>query len=138
MLEKGWLVKGLVTAGIIVATVLPGRAQDVVKVSPEHNKVVYENDHVRVIEKKLAPGEKDAMHRSSPGWYYVKKSGSLRVKFEDGEVEIWEGAEGQSGWLEADAPHTYENLGKTTLEMVIVEIKSASKSAAATAASAQQ
>jgi len=89
MIKKSW-IKCLVTAAMIAATVLPGCAQDVVKVSPQHNKIVFENDHVRVIEKKLAPGEKEAMHQSSPGWYYVKKAGSLQVTFEDGEVEAWD------------------------------------------------
>src|ERR1700757_3814014 len=37
-------------------------AQDVVKVAPEQFKVVLENEHVRVLEFRMKPGDKEAMH----------------------------------------------------------------------------
>ena len=116
---------------------VPGRfsaAQDVVKVSPEHNKVRFENDQIRVVEKKLAPGEKDAMHQSRACWYYVTKPARLRVVFDDGEVQVWAPVEGHAGWLDPDAPHTYENIDKTPLEIVMVELKSGSKPVSTAAA----
>lgn len=100
-------------------------AQDVVKVAPEHNKIIFENTDVRVIENTLAPGEKDAMHTHPSGWYYVKNPGTMKIVFADGKVATWEAKEGEGGWLQTKAPHTSENTGKTTLVYVLVEVKSA-------------
>jgi len=101
------------------------RAQDVVKVAPEHNKIILENADVRVIENTLGPGEKDAMHAHPSGWYYVTKPGTMKIVFADGKVATWEAKEGEGGWLQTKAPHTAENVGKTTLVYVLVEVKSA-------------
>jgi oxalate decarboxylase/phosphoglucose isomerase-like protein (cupin superfamily) len=100
-------------------------AQDVVTVAPEHNKIILENADVRVIENTLAPGEKDAIHTHPSGWYYVTKPGTMRIVFADGKVATWEAQEGEGGWLQTKAPHTAENVGKTTLVYVLVEVKSA-------------
>jgi beta-alanine degradation protein BauB len=105
------------------------RAQDVVKVAPAHNKVLLENAEVRVIENKLAPGEKDAMHTHAPGWYYVKQPGTMKVVHADGKMDTWEAKAGEGGWLQTLDPHTAENIGKTTLVYVLVEVKSAAKAA---------
>ena len=102
-------------------------AQDVVKVAPEHNKVILENADVRVVENTLAPGEKDAMHTHPSGWYYVTKPGTMRVVFADGKKATWEAKQGEGGWLETKAPHTAENIGTTTMVYVLVEVKSAAK-----------
>lgn len=102
-----------------------GSAQDVVKVAPEHNKIILENADVRVIENTLAPGEKDATHTHASGWYYVKTPGTMKIVFADGKVATWEAKEGEGGWLQIKAPHTAENVGKTTLVYVLVEVKSA-------------
>ena len=102
-----------------------GRAQDVVKVAPEHNKIILENADVRVIENTLAPGQKDAMHTHPSGWYYVTKPGTMKIVFADGKVATWEAKEGEGGWLQTKAPHTAENVGTTTLVYVLVEVKSA-------------
>ena len=54
-------MKSLVILAFALATICsaPLRAQDAVKVSPDHYKIKLENEHVRVIENILAPGEKD-------------------------------------------------------------------------------
>jgi len=54
-------------------------AQDAIKVAPDHSKIRVENDHVRVIENTLGPGEKDPMHTHPAGWYYVTKPGTMKV-----------------------------------------------------------
>ncbi|MGC1615073.1 MAG: hypothetical protein WA736_10340 [Candidatus Acidiferrum sp.] len=119
----------LVIAGLCLFTLVEiCRAQDVVKVAPEHNKIILENSDVRVIENTLAPGEKDAMHTHPSGWYYVTKPGTMKIVFADGKVATWEAKRGEGGWLQTKAPHTSENVGKTTLVYVLVEVKSADAS----------
>jgi quercetin dioxygenase-like cupin family protein len=116
-----WLAAAI---GIASCSVL-GRTQDVMKVAPEHYKVRVENEHVRVVENTLAPGEKDAMHTHPAGWYYVTKPGTMKVVFATGKVETWVAKEGEAGWMEAEGPHTSENIGKTAMAYVLVEVKSA-------------
>jgi mannose-6-phosphate isomerase-like protein (cupin superfamily) len=106
---------------------LSSRAQDVVKVAGEHNKILMEDQDVRVIQNTLAPGEKDALHTHPHGWYYVVKPGKMKVVFADGTDAIWEAKEGEGGWIKARAAHTSENIGDTTLVYVLVEVKSAEK-----------
>lgn len=113
-----------VAIGIIGCSTL-GRTQDVMNVAPEHYKVRAENEHVRVVENTLAPGDKDGMHTHPAGWYYVTKPGTMKVVFATGNVETWEAKEGEAGWMEAEGPHTSENVGKTTMAYILVEVKSA-------------
>jgi beta-alanine degradation protein BauB len=110
---------------VLAVSSLAMQAQDVIKAAPEHNKILLENAHVRVIENTLAPGEKDAMHTHPPGWYYVKQPGTMKVVHADGRTETWEAQAGEGGWLKTMDPHTSENVGKTTLVYVLVEVKSA-------------
>ncbi|HEX9255121.1 MAG TPA: hypothetical protein VF938_06230 [Candidatus Angelobacter sp.] len=114
----------------LFALSMPGLAQDAVKVAPDHYKILLENDHVRVIENTLAPGEKDAMHTHPSGWYYVTKPGTMKVVHADGKTETWEAKAGEAGWLKTEGPHTSENIGKTTMGFVLVEVKSAAKTTA--------
>ena len=100
-------------------------AQDAMKVAPDHYKVLVENEHVRVVENTLKPGEKDGMHTHPSGWYYVTKPGLMKIVHADGTSENWEAKAGEQGWLKAEAPHTSENIGKTTMGFELVEVKSA-------------
>lgn len=120
---------GAMFLAAVYVTGLTARAQDAVKVAPDHYKVLVENEHVRVIENTLAPGEKDAMHTHPSGWYYVTRPGTMKVVHADGKTETWEAKAGEAGWLKAEGPHTSENIGKTTMGFVLVEVKSAAKSA---------
>jgi beta-alanine degradation protein BauB len=100
-------------------------AQDVMKVAPDHYKVLFENEHVRVVENTLQPGEKDAPHTHPSGWYYVTEPGSMKITMADGKVTVWEPKMSESGWLKTESLHTSENVGKTPMKFVLVEVKSA-------------
>ncbi len=106
-------------------------AQDVMKVASNHYKVLKENATVRVVENTLGPGEKDPMHTHAAGWYYVTKPGKMKVVHADGKEEVWDAKEGEAGWLEAEGPHTSENIGTAPMSFVLVEVKGAKKPAAA-------
>ncbi len=113
-----------VLAAALAATV-PARAQDVVKAAPESNKVRLDNAHVRVVEASIAPGAKEGLHTHPAGWYYVAQGGTLAVEFADGRHETWSPKTGESGWSDAEGPHTSKNTGKTTLVWTLVEDKGA-------------
>jgi mannose-6-phosphate isomerase-like protein (cupin superfamily) len=102
-------------------------AQDAVTVSPRHYRVLTDNAHVRVVENVLKPGEKDATHTHAAGWFYVTRSGTMKVVRADGRTDMWEAKAGAQGWMEAEGPHSSENVGKTALSFILVEVKSAAK-----------
>lgn len=111
--------------GSMLLAAAAATAQDAVKVAPDHYKILKENKYVRVIENTLAPGDKDGMHTHPSGWYYVTKPGSMKVVHADGKSEIWEAKAGEAGWLNAEGPHTSENVGTTTMGFILVEVKNA-------------
>lgn len=102
-------------------------AQDAVKAAPKSFKILKENEHVRVVQDTLAPGEKEAVHSHPAGWYYVTKPGKMKVNYADGKSTIWDAKAGEQSWMDAEAAHSSENIGKTTLQYVLVEVKSAAK-----------
>ena len=87
-----------------------------------------ENAQVRVVECSIKPGEKDWTHTHPAGWFYVTRGGKLKVTHADGKIEVWEPKTGDSGWMEAEAPHTSENVGSEPMGFIIVEVKSAATS----------
>ena len=42
-------------------------------------------------------------------------------------MSSWPAKGGEGGWLQTKTPHTSENVGKTTLVYVLVEVKSADR-----------
>ena len=121
---------------LAAALALPGTApfaQDVMKAAPGHYKVLVDNAEVRVVENTLAPGEKDAEHTHPAGWYYVTAPGSMKVRFADGRTEMWQPKLGESGWMEAEGPHTSENVGPTRMGFILVEVKAVERDRARTA-----
>lgn len=101
--------------------------QDAVEAAPKSFKVLKENEHVRVVQDTLAPGEKEAMHSHPAGWYYVTKPGKMKVTYADGKSTVWDAKAREQSWMDAEAAHTSENIGKTTIQYVLVEVKSAGK-----------
>jgi hypothetical protein len=65
------------------------------------------------------------MHTHPAGWFYVTQPGTMKVVHGGGRVEMWEAKAGKQGWSDAEGPHTSENVGKTTMGFVLVEVKSA-------------
>jgi quercetin dioxygenase-like cupin family protein len=112
------LAVGLAMAGAV-------QAQDVMKVAPEHYRVLVENKYVRVVQNTLAPGQKDSLHTHPPGWYYVTDPGRMRVVFASGRTELWTPAAGEAGWSTAESAHTSENVGDIPMSYVLVEVKAA-------------
>jgi len=102
-------------------------AQDAVKVAPRSFEVLQENEQVRIVQDTLVAGETEAMHTHPAGWYYVTMPGTMKVTYADGKTEIWNAKAGEQAWMDAEPAHTSENIGNTTIQYVLVEVKSATK-----------
>ncbi len=112
-------------AALLIALPAAARAQDVMAVAKDHYKVLVENEHVRVVENTLKPGEKDPLHTHPAGWYIVTEPGRMKVVMADGKTEIWAPKRHASGWMNAEAAHTSENVGTAPMTYILVEVKSA-------------
>ncbi len=100
---------------------------DVVKVSPNQCKVLLENEQVRIFEYSLKPGEKDTPHTHPPKTYYVVSGGTLRVYPENQRPFDAEEVQGQVEWSGYVGKHYVENIGSTTVTLVVTEVKVAAK-----------
>jgi quercetin dioxygenase-like cupin family protein len=117
-----------VTIVSLILTILCAAAhgQDPVKTSPNYYKVLLENDQVRVLEWRLKPGEKEAMHSHPPGVVYELSPSKLRITSPDGKTEEISGAAGETFWR-GPTTHAIENIGDTEGHAIAIDVKSAAK-----------
>ncbi len=95
---------------------------DPVHVSPDHYRTLLENDHVRVLEMNLKPGEIDEEHSHPSETVYFIKGGKLRIHLPDGGAAEAELPDGGVMWHEAWT-HRVENIGSSAVQAIIVESK---------------
>ena len=100
---------------------------DMAKVSPAQCKVLLENDQVRVLRYSLKPGEKDNVHTHPPKTAYVVSGGKLRVFPENEKPFDTDEVSGTVEWGGYRGKHHVENIGNTTVTIVLTEVKSARK-----------
>jgi len=101
-------------------------AQDPVKVDPNMNKVVLENDRVRVYEVKNPPGGTLKMHSHPAHVVYFMDAGKAKFTSTDSKVTEAEVKAGEALWSEP-VTHSVENTGTTPLRAIVVELKDAAK-----------
>ena len=97
---------------------------DGLKASPANFKLLLENEHVRVLEYTLKPGEKDTPHTHTAKSSYVVSGGKIKVYLENGEELIFDEKAGTADWGDYVGKHYVENIGNTTVKIVLTEIKS--------------
>jgi beta-alanine degradation protein BauB len=97
---------------------------DVLTASPDKYKLLLENEHVRVIEYTLKPGEKDNPHTHPPKSSYVISGGTFRVYPENEEPFDYVEVQGATEWSDRTTKHYVENVGNTTITILLTEIKS--------------
>jgi quercetin dioxygenase-like cupin family protein len=120
------LMKILLVVFALVLTTNSAFAQDVVKVAPNHCKVLLENDRVRVVEIWIKPGEKLAMHSHPASVTYVLSAGKLKTTLPDGKTVETEAQAGQALWSDGGG-HEQVNVGTTETRALVVEMKTPAK-----------
>ena len=98
---------------------------DAVQVSPDKFKILLENENVRVVEYTLKPGEKDNWHTHPPKTSYVISGGKLKIVLENGESLMVDEKTGSATWMEHLGKHYAENIGDSTVTILLTEIKKA-------------
>ncbi len=107
---------------VTLFTVDGAMAQDAVKVAPEHYTVLLENDKVRVLEVKIKPGEKEAMHTHPATVHIEMVPTKVKIGSPDGKSATLEGHQGEAIWV-GPVKHTIENVGDTEIHAYIIELK---------------
>lgn len=99
---------------------------DPTEVSPDKYTVLLENEHVRIVEYVIKPGEKDAWHTHPPKASYIVSGGKLRITPEGADSFVVQEDSGNATWMGALGRHFGENVGTTPVRIVLIEIKSLS------------
>ncbi len=103
---------------------------DAMIAAPAHHVVLFENEHVRVLDTHVGPGETTPVHTHRwPGVLYflgsshfVRHDGDGRVLV-DSRVDGSMPTPGAAVWIDALAPHFVENVGSSELRAIAVEWK---------------
>ncbi len=94
---------------------------DPVETNPEHYRVTFENDLVRVLEYHDEPGDRTTPHDHPDSVMYTLSSFRRRLSADGREVDVVMEA-GTTTWLAAQR-HAGHNTGDTPTRTVFVELK---------------
>jgi quercetin dioxygenase-like cupin family protein len=94
---------------------------DPVATNPQHYRVVFENDRVRVLEYTDRPGDRTTPHEHPDSVMHTLSSFRRRLHQGDQHRDV-ELPAGQTGWLPAQQ-HAGENIGDTETHVLFVELK---------------
>jgi beta-alanine degradation protein BauB len=126
--EKGFLVvmrviiSAIIAAFTFIVWTTSVSAQDPAAVNSKTIKVKFENEKVRVLEAELPPGTKEQVHSHPAYVIYVLAGGKVRNYAADGKTTEVELKTGEVLYREP-LTHSAENIGSTTLHMILVELK---------------
>lgn len=103
---------------------------DAMAAAPDHHQALLENDKVRVLATRLAPGERTPVHTHAwPSVLYVV-SWSDFVRYDAaGQVLVDSRSlserpeEGAALWSGPLGPHAAENVGDRDLRVIAIELK---------------
>jgi len=97
-------------------------AQDATVVDPEHYKVEFENDEVRVLRITYGPGEESVMHSHPEGVAVFLTDGNVIFTLPDGKTQDVKVEAGQVIWL-PESMHQPKNTGNELFEVIQIEMK---------------
>ena len=105
-------------------------AQDPVKVDSKHYKVLFDNDQVRVLKIHYGPHEKSVMHEHPDAVAVFLTDSNSKFNLPDGTSTPSNGKAGEARFTPA-GKHLPENVGGKPFDVVLVELKDKTASAAA-------
>ena len=94
---------------------------DPVATNPQHYRVVFENDRVRVLEYSDRPGDRTTPHQHPDSVMHTLSSFRRRLHSGDAHRDVDMPA-GMTGWLPAQR-HSGENIGDSDTRVLFVELK---------------
>jgi quercetin dioxygenase-like cupin family protein len=97
-------------------------AADPVQVASNVYTTLFENDRVRLLEARIAPGDSSVMHGHPDYVVYNLADGKVRFSSPSGESEEVELPAGATMWRDAEE-HSAENVGTSELRSLLFELK---------------
>jgi mannose-6-phosphate isomerase-like protein (cupin superfamily) len=104
---------------------------DAMTAAPDHHFVLLENDRVRVLDTRLAPGESTPLHAHVwAGALYILSWSDFVRKNAAGEIILdsrdfqTPPSPGSALWGPSLAAHSVTNVGDSLLHVIAVELKS--------------
>ena len=113
----------LLVIGFVRGDAIATRAQDPLVVNSKTIALKLENPRVRVLEATIKPGDKEKTHSHPAYVIYVIAGGKFRNHAADGTVTDGEFKTGDVIYRDP-ITHWAENIGNTTIRLVLVELKS--------------
>jgi beta-alanine degradation protein BauB len=95
---------------------------DIVQISPDVHRVIFENDTIRLLEVTVKPGATVPMHTNPENINYILAGGTLRLVNPDDSVVDVQVVERQV----IPAPvgrHAVENIGPTEVRTLCIDLK---------------
>ena len=93
---------------------------------PIGDKVLFENEQVRVWGLSLGPGGRQPWHQHLLPYLIVPLTpGKNEMRFEDGKVKLTDEKPGEVLWREAGIPHELHNVSNWEYRNVLIEMKGA-------------
>ena len=87
------------------------------------SKVLVDNDILRATKVTIHPGDRIEVPSYNRLFYHVISGGSIKVIWPSGDTVMWEPPTDEANWAEHEPPHGSENVGKTTVIYMAVELK---------------
>ena len=113
--------------GILLTLSTNLHAQDILKVGTNlSNKVLLDNDQVRVILVESVPGVVTPWHSHPNYVLYALTDGKLEITEQGKKATVLELKAGQALYFPA-VTHTAKNIGTTTVKIILTELKPAKK-----------
>ena len=103
---------------------------DAVKAAPLNHKVIFENEHVRVLDVTIAPHSKEPIHAHCwPSTLYVQQAGESIDRDADGKI-LFDSRQLKVKpkvpfvlWNPPQGPHSVENLDDLPTKLIRIESK---------------
>jgi quercetin dioxygenase-like cupin family protein len=93
---------------------------------PIGDRILCENEHVRVWSVTLDPGARQPWHQHHLSYLIVPLTeGRNEMRFADGKVRLTEEKPGEVLWREPGIPHELLNISDWQYRNVLIEIKAA-------------
>ncbi len=103
---------------------------DALIAAPKHHKLLFENERVRVLEVRIAPGERVPVHTHRwPASIYVARQSDFLRRDHTGSLLFDSRSVGPlptkplAQWTPPLAPHSIENIGPNEILLISTELK---------------
>jgi hypothetical protein len=101
------------------------RNLDPIAIDPSHNKLIFENEQVRVFRSTREAGGREKWHEHVGAGRAVVLLSPLAARIEpaSGQASPMSGARGDSFWTGGYIKHRASNIGSRPSEIIVVEVK---------------